>query len=83
MLKSHSRRQNIQIFGIQEDTEKWKPTEFVSELIPALLSEHFKMAFLIDRAHRSQATKLAMGATKAIHYTAAIYPDQGSHPQAD
>lgn len=62
MLESHSRRQNIRICGIQEDTEKGKPTEFVSELIPALLgSEHFKTAILIDRAHRSQATKPAKG----------------------
>ena len=62
MLESHSRRQNIRICGIQEDTEKGKPTEFVSELIQALLgSEHFKMAILIDRAHRSQATKPAKG----------------------
>jgi DNA repair exonuclease SbcCD ATPase subunit len=33
ILELHSRRQNIRIFGIQEDTEKGKPTEFVLELI--------------------------------------------------
>jgi hypothetical protein len=62
MLELNSRRQNIRICGIHEDTEKGKPTEFVSELIQALLgSERFKTAILIDRAHRSQATKPAKG----------------------
>ena len=62
MLESHSTRQNIRICGIQGDTEKRKHTEFFLELILALLgSEHFKMAILIDRAHRSQATKPAKG----------------------
>ena len=51
---------------------KGKSTEFVSELIPALLgSEHFKTAILIDRVHRSQARKPAQGGPPLIvrlHY---------------
>lgn len=75
MLELHSRRQNIRIFGIQLDTEKGKPTELVSELILALLgSEHFKTAILIDRAHRSQATKLAKGAPPRPFIVRLHYP---------
>ncbi|CAB1346749.1 unnamed protein product [Coregonus sp. 'balchen'] len=63
MLESHSRCPNIRIFGIQEDTEKGNPTEFVLELIPSLLgSEHFKTPILIHHVHRSQATMPAKGA---------------------
>lgn len=36
-LESRSRRQNIRIVGIAEDTEKGRPLEFITDLIPSLL----------------------------------------------
>jgi hypothetical protein len=52
-------------------------------LVALLGSEHFKMAILIDRTHRFTGNEAGQGrTTKAIHRTAALSPDQGSHLQA-
>ena len=62
-LESRSRRQNIRIVRIPEGAEKGRPTDFIAELIPAVLGkDYFKTELKVDRAHRSLAAKLADGA---------------------
>ncbi|CAB1320777.1 unnamed protein product [Coregonus sp. 'balchen'] len=51
MLESHSRHPNIRICGIQEDTEKGKPTELVSELI-SLIHQVYSVPGHIVTGHR-------------------------------
>ncbi|CAM4631402.1 unnamed protein product [Leuciscus chuanchicus] len=53
-LEARSRRHNIKIVGIKEDSEEGKPTDFVSKLIPELLVK-------VDRAHRSLQPKSTAG----------------------
>uniref|UniRef100_A0A087XKJ2 L1 transposable element RRM domain-containing protein n=1 Tax=Poecilia formosa TaxID=48698 RepID=A0A087XKJ2_POEFO len=53
-LEARSRRHNIKIVGIKENSEEGRPTEFVSKLIPELLGkQHFPHPLKVDRAHRS------------------------------
>lgn len=53
-LESRSRRNNIRIVGFPEKTEESRPTEFITELLPALLGkDHFTEPRKIDRAHRT------------------------------
>lgn len=61
-LEARSRRQNIKIFGIKEDSEEGRPTDFVSKLTPELLGkQHFPHPVKVDRAHRSLQPKSAAG----------------------
>lgn len=61
-LEARSRRHNIKIIGIKEDSEKGRPTDFVSSLIPELLGkQHFPHPVKVDRAHRSLQPKPAAG----------------------
>ena len=62
-LESRSRCQNIRIVRIPEGAEKGRPTDFIAELIPAVLGkDHFKTELKVDRAYRSLAAKPADGA---------------------
>lgn len=57
-LAGRSRRNNIRILGIPDGEKKGRPTEFVSNLIPKLLSDdNFAKPVVIDRAHRVQQPK--------------------------
>lgn len=57
-LEGRSRRQNIKIVGIKEDSEEGRPTDFVSRLIPDLLGkQHFPHPVKVDRAHRTLLPK--------------------------
>lgn len=53
-LENRSRRQNIRIIGIDEDSEKGNPTRFVVDLLTQILGrENFCSPLIIDRAHRT------------------------------
>lgn len=57
-LENRSRRQNIRIIGIDENSEKGNPTRFVGELLVEILGrENFSSPLIIDRAHRTLAPK--------------------------
>lgn len=61
-LEARSRRHNIKIVGVKENSEEGRPTEFVSKLIPELLGkQHFPHPLKVDRAHRSLWPKPAAG----------------------
>lgn len=61
-LEARSRRHNIKIIGIKEDSEKGRPTDFVSRLIPELLGkQNFPHLVKVDSAHRSLQPKPAAG----------------------
>lgn len=61
-LESRARRQNIRILGIKEGTEKGRPLEFVSDLLPKLLgNENFPGKVVVDRALRAPGPKPADG----------------------
>lgn len=61
-LEARSRRHNIKIVGIKENSEEGRPTEFVSKLIPELLGkQHFPYPLKVDRAHRTLWPKPAAG----------------------
>uniref|UniRef100_A0AAV2MU95 Transposase element L1Md-A101/L1Md-A102/L1Md-A2 n=1 Tax=Knipowitschia caucasica TaxID=637954 RepID=A0AAV2MU95_KNICA len=53
-LEARSRRHNIKIVGIKEDSEKRNPTDFVSK-------RNFPSPLKVDRAHRSLQPKPAAG----------------------
>ncbi len=53
-LEGRSRRNNIKIFGIPEQEEGNKSTEFIEALVPQLLGkENFQTPVIIDQAHRT------------------------------
>lgn len=61
-LENYTRRQNIRIMGIKENTEGMKPTEFIANLLMELFGEdNFQISLPVDRAHRSLAPKPAEG----------------------
>lgn len=61
-LEARSRRHNIKIIGVKEDSEQGRPTDFVSRLIPELLGkQHFPHPVKVDRAHRSLLPKPPAG----------------------
>lgn len=57
-MENYTRRQNIRILGIPEDTEGPGPSEFITRLLTDVLGEDsFEKPPLVDRAHRSLAPK--------------------------
>lgn len=61
-LESRSRRQNIRVLGLPEDTESGRPTHFFSNLLCELLGkEILQSPPELDRAHRSLAAKPPAG----------------------
>uniref|UniRef100_A0A3Q2PUB8 L1 transposable element RRM domain-containing protein n=1 Tax=Fundulus heteroclitus TaxID=8078 RepID=A0A3Q2PUB8_FUNHE len=61
-LENYTRRQNIRIVGIPENTEGAKPTEFIAKLLLELFGEdNFQTPPSVDRAHRSSAPKPGEG----------------------
>lgn len=61
-LESRSRRQNLRFIGIPEGAEGTNPTKFMTELIHEVLgTEDFTSPVVIDRAHRSLASKPKIG----------------------
>ncbi|CAI5638889.1 unnamed protein product [Oreochromis niloticus] len=61
-LESRSRRQNIRVLGLPEDTESGRPTHFFSNLLCELLGkEILQSPPELDRAHRSLAVKPPAG----------------------
>uniref|UniRef100_A0A672HZU7 L1 transposable element RRM domain-containing protein n=1 Tax=Salarias fasciatus TaxID=181472 RepID=A0A672HZU7_SALFA len=60
--KKASRRQNIRIVGVDEDSEKSNPTRFVVDLVMQILGrENFRSPLIIDRAHRTLGPKPGPG----------------------
>lgn len=71
-LEARSRRHNIKIIGVEEDSEQGWPTDFVSRL-DLLGKQHFPVLVKVDRAHCSLMPKPAAGAKPRtimarIHY---------------
>uniref|UniRef100_A0A673Y1X5 L1 transposable element RRM domain-containing protein n=1 Tax=Salmo trutta TaxID=8032 RepID=A0A673Y1X5_SALTR len=61
-LISRSKRQNICVFGLPEDSETGYPTQFMAELFKEVLNdEAFPNLPELDRAHRSLAPKARPG----------------------
>uniref|UniRef100_A0A672I005 L1 transposable element RRM domain-containing protein n=1 Tax=Salarias fasciatus TaxID=181472 RepID=A0A672I005_SALFA len=61
-LENRSRRQNIRIVGVDEDSEKSNPTRFVVDLVMQILGrENFRSPLIIDRAHRTLGPKPGPG----------------------
>lgn len=58
-LENYTRRQNIRIVGIPENTEGPQPTEFISNLLFELFRQDFSKPPKVDRAHRNVAQKPA------------------------
>lgn len=56
-LENYTRRQNIRIVGIPENTEGSQPTEFISNLLFELFRQDFSKPPKVDRAHRIVAQK--------------------------
>ncbi|KAJ8364951.1 hypothetical protein SKAU_G00137820 [Synaphobranchus kaupii] len=60
-LEGRSRRNNLRLVGIPEDTEGPRPTEFISRLLKKLVNLDEEP--LLDRAHRTLRTKPKEGET--------------------
>lgn len=61
-LENRSRRQNLRVVGISEDTEEGNPSRFVAEFFTdALGKENIESPIVIDRAHRTFAPKPRVG----------------------
>ncbi|KAF0044728.1 hypothetical protein F2P81_003886 [Scophthalmus maximus] len=61
-LENYTRRQNIRIVGISQNTEGPRRTEFITKLLINVLGEDsFEKPPSVDRAHRSLAPKPADG----------------------
>uniref|UniRef100_A0A3B3BMK6 L1 transposable element RRM domain-containing protein n=1 Tax=Oryzias melastigma TaxID=30732 RepID=A0A3B3BMK6_ORYME len=61
-LVSRSRRHTIRILGIAEGTEKGRPQDFITDLIPSILGkDNFASGVLVDCAHRAPRPKPAVG----------------------
>lgn len=53
-MKGRSRRDNILIYNLKEDTEGRQPVSFLESWLPVLLNLETKRGIIkIDRAHRS------------------------------
>lgn len=57
-LENHSRRNNIRIVNLREGCEGSDPMRFFMDWIPSVLGqEHFAEPLIIERAHRSPASR--------------------------
>lgn len=57
-LENRSRRSNIRIIGVEENSEMGNPTRFVTDLLVQILGrENFCTPLIIDRAHRTLGPK--------------------------
>lgn len=80
-LENYTRRQNIRIVGIKENTGGPRPTEFIANLLFELFGQDtFSEMLKVYRAHRSLAPKPGESdRTTAIHSKAASFKVKGTN----